>query len=168
MLYCVIFIHYATSITWLNTILSVSILLPVCLWIIVALHELSHLICFRIFGFKVKELRIGLLLFRFNKGGLKITFVGPSIFRGFCTVERVPHNSKTKLIIALVAGGTSGLLVSLTSLGILTLNIIPEGWKNFLILLSCIGLYSFYATLLSPKSADGQFIRKIIKEEFIK
>ena len=52
------------------------------------------------------------------------------IFRGFCTVGKSTKN-KVKLIIALVAGGVSGLLTSLTSLALFMLDIIPEGWDYF-------------------------------------
>ena len=165
-IYCIVSIHCATNIVTWNVISRAVILLPLCSWIIVAFHELSHVVCFRVFGFNIKAFRIGLLLIRFGKGTNKITLMDSGMFRGFCSIENNLQKSKTRLLIPLISGGMSGLLASIASLVSLILNITPEEWNCFFISLFCVGLYSFYATLLSPHSADGKLIRRIIKEEY--
>ncbi len=165
-LYCFVAINIAVNTIWQNYFLISGILLPICLGIIIVLHELSHLFCFCLFRFEVKELRIGLLLFNFEKNSKRLTFMNSGIFRGFCTVGKSTKN-KVKLIIALVAGGVSGLLTSLTSLALFMLDIIPEGWDYFFNSLFYVGLYSFFATLISPRSSDRKLIKEILKEEII-
>lgn len=167
-IYCCTALFFAIYLIPGDLILNAAIFFPLCSWMIIVLHELSHLIFFRVMGFRVKELRISLLLIRFNKGICNITLMNSGMFRGFCTVEKNAPKSPIRLIIPLLSGGISGLLTSLTSLGALTLNYIPDKWDSIFISLSCVGLYSFYTTLLSPKSADGKLIRKIIKEEFVR
>lgn len=104
----------------------------------------------------------------FDKGICKITLMGSGMFRGFCTIEGIAQKPKKRLIIPLLSGAISGLLVSFASIVTLTLNIISEKWNGFFISLFCVGLYSFYKTLLNPKSADGKLVREILKEKIVK
>lgn len=166
--YCCIALVFIINLAPRNLLLAATIFFPLCSWIVVVLHELSHWICFRAMGFRVKELKISLLLIRFDNGICKITLMSSGMFRGFCAVEKIVQKPKTRLIIPLLSGGISGLLTSIVSISVLTLNIIPEKWNSFFISLFCVSLYSFYTTLLNPKSADGKLIREIIKEEIVR
>lgn len=163
-LYCCVITCIIENISW-NGMLVVIILLPICLVVTIAVHELSHFICFVLLGFKVKNLRIGLFLFDFRKGAKKIFIMNSGMFRGFCTIEGFTFQDKKKLFIAIVAGGMSGLILSFIALWILELKSMPEQWNTFFISIFFTGLYSFYATLLSSRSTDGKLIRKIIREE---
>lgn len=162
-LYCFIVIYVVTHIANVNWLLVGGLFLPICSLIIILLHELSHLLCFRLFGFCIKELRIGLFQVK-NAGTPKIRIMDSGFFYGFCTIKRNSASSNAKMIISLMAGGVSGFLAGIVSFVIIILNIVSERWIGFFASLSCVGIYSFYATLISPRSAD----RKLIKEEIMK
>lgn len=162
-LYCFFVIYFVTNIKNINWLLVGGLFLPICSLMIVLLHELSHWLCFRLFGFCIKELRIGLFQV-ISMETPKIKIMDSGFFYGFCTIKRNTTTCNTKLIISLMAGGVSGLLASIISFTIIILNIASERWVGFFVSLFCVGIYSFYATLLSPRSAD----RKLIKEEFMK
>lgn len=162
-LYCFFVIYIVTNIKNINWLLVGGLFLPICSFMIVLLHELSHWLCFRLFGFCIKELRIGLFQI-INAGIPKIRIMDSGFFYGFCTIKRNTTTCNTKLIISLMAGGVSGFLASIVSLVIIILNIVSERWNGFFASMFCVGIYSFYATLISPRSAD----RKLIKEEFMK
>lgn len=164
-LYCFISSYIAIGITSWNLFFCAGILLPMCSEIVIVFHELSHFICFRLFGFQVKELKIGWLLFDFAGKPKKLLFVDSGLFRGFCTVANYEKKSKEKRIFALAAGGMSGLLLSFVSLAVLILDTIPKRWYGFFVSLFCVSLYSLFMTLLQPNSADRKLIKKILKEE---
>ena len=37
---------------------------PLSIWIVMLIHELSHWLCFKLFGFNVTELRVGLFVMK--------------------------------------------------------------------------------------------------------
>lgn len=162
-LYCFIVIYFIANAATINWLLVGGLLLPICSLIIILFHELSHLLCFKLFGFCIKELRIGLFHIK-NAGTPKIRIMDSGFFYGFCTIKRNTTSDNTKMIISLMAGGVSGFWAGIVSLVIIILNIVSERWIGFFASMFCVGIYSFYATLLSPRSAD----RKLIKEEIMK
>ncbi len=162
-LYCFFVIYFVTNIKNVNWLLVGGLFLPICSLMVVLFHELSHWLCFRLFGFCIKELRIGLFQI-INTETPQIKIMDSGFFYGFCTIKRSSTSSNAKMIISLMAGGVSGLLAGIVSFVIIILNIVSERWVGFFASLLCVGVYSFYATLLSPRSAD----RKLIKEEIMK
>lgn len=162
-LYCFIVIYVVTHAATINWLLVGGLFLPICSFIIILIHELSHLLCFRLFGFCIKELRIGLFQIK-NAGTLKIRIMASGFFYGFCTIKKSSASNNVKIIISLMAGGVSGFFTGMVSCVIIMLNIVSERWIGFFASMFCVGIYSFYATLLSPRSAD----RKLIKKEIMK
>lgn len=130
-LYCFAIIYVVDSIVNVSWLVVSGLFLPVCLWIIILLHELSHWLCFKLFGFRVRELRIGLFLINCVETTKKIKIVDSGFFRGFCIVDRKTKNGNVKLILSLMAGGVSGLLTSVISFSILILNIVTGKWRGF-------------------------------------
>lgn len=139
--------------------------LPLCSWLMLLIHELSHCLCFKLFGFYIKELRVGLFLLKFEENFKTLKIVNSGFFRGFCTVKGKTGKRKRELIFSLLAGGVSGLLISSMSFILMILNVVPKKWNGVLSSVVCVGLCSFYLTLISPKGADRKLIDKIIKEE---
>lgn len=146
-------------------LLIFGLFLPLCSWLMLLIHELSHWLCFKLFGFYIKELRIGLFLLKFEKNFKTLKIVDSGFFCGFCTIKEKTRERKRELIFSLLAGGVSGLLISIVSFILMILNIASKKWSGVLSSLICVGLCSFYVTLISPKGADRKLIDKIIKEE---
>lgn len=139
--------------------------MPLCAWLTVLQHELSHFLFFRLFGFRVKELRVGLFLLCFEGSGKVLRIVKSGFFYGFCTVKGKPDKGDYKMILSLLAGGVSGLLTGAVFLVLMLFDIAPRRWAGVLLSLIGAGFCSFYATLISPRAADRKLIGKIIKGE---
>lgn len=139
--------------------------LPLCAWLTVLLHELSHFLFFRLFGFRVKELRVGLFLLQLEGGAKALRIVESGFFNGFCTVKCKEEKGDYKLMFSLLAGGVSGLLSSAAFLALMLWDVVPGKLAGVLLALIGTGFYGFYATLVSPRAADRKLIGKIIKGE---
>lgn len=137
---------------------------PLSIWIVMLIHELSHWLCFKLFGFNVTELRVGLFVMKIQRNNFIISVVNKGFFRGYCSIDNQIKPDKNRLIVSLMAGGFSGLLLSAGAGALIISSIIPNRWSWTLASLICVGLYGFYATLLSPRSADRKLIQKILKE----
>lgn len=146
-----------------NKLVITLISIPMCLSITILVHEISHFIFFKIFGFSVTCLSIGLLNIKFKESNIKFNICNTSFFKGYCTINM--NNLKyNKLIICLAMGGISGLILSLFSLLIIKFGAVSQNCETFLFTMSITGLYSFYITFLNVDSADRKLINKIIKE----
>ena len=164
-LHCTVTIFVINNAKTINCLVAEILFLPICSWLIILVHELSHWLCFRLLGFRVKELRIGLFVFILDKTSKKFVVAESGFFRGLCVADITRGSSHKKMIFSLMAGGISGLLISAMSFIVLISKILPEQWSGVCISFICVGLYSFYATLLNKKSADRNLIKKLIIEE---
>lgn len=136
--------------------------IPFCLIITLIIHELSHLILFKLFGMKVTEIKIGILKMDFHNEKRIIKICGKNFFSGYCSIIYPSDCKKKKLaVIAFAGGGISGIIESLLSFYILMKISVSDNIKKFLLCLIFTGLYSFYTTLLRKSSADNQAIKKL-------
>ena len=148
------------SVFLLKFVLSI----PLCLMITIVIHELAHLIMFRLLGICVTEVKIGPLKVDFHFHKRKISICDEKIFRGYCSIA-YPSNYKKSAIIGFTAGGISGIIESLISFCILQNISIRAEAAPFLCCLIIVGIYSFYTTLLRKKSADNRAIDKLMKDD---
>lgn len=162
----IVAIYYAIIFCLLKGIFEIGSLgmyiiwLPFCGAIVVCIHEISHWAFFKLFGFRMKELRIGILDIEYRDESKKIKIVNAGIYSGCCRVYYNKNKKNVKLKISLLAGGISGLIIGIISLMIIAMDNITEQWRSFWYAMFCMGVYSFYATLLSPKSGDRRQLKK--------
>lgn len=145
----------------IGIVLSCVFTLPIAFLIILALHEVSHFLFFVIFGYKIKQLRIGLIDIRFDARRANVKLCDKGMFYGCCTINDSGKKNKIKIILSLLVGGLSGLLNCVTGLILLFVDVIPYRWIGFVIAIVIAGIYSFCATLLIPTSGDRLQIKKI-------
>lgn len=148
-----------------NSLLVFVLSVPACAWLTVLVHELAHWLCFVMFGYYVKEIKIGLLLVKCAGTTKLFSIAETGFFQGFCAIEKKADSSNYKLIFPLMAGGISGLVITLVSLILLVLKLVPRIWRGFFAAFVCVGIYSFYTTLIRKRSADRKLIDKIMNEE---
>lgn len=143
----------------LRTVMSV----PVCLFMTLVVHELTHLILFRCFGVRVTEVKIGLITVDLRQKKRTVKFFAPKFFSGYCSIVYPEGDRKKGAIIGFAGGGISGAFESLLSFCML-LKLSPQNSvAPFLCCLIIIGIYSFYTTLLRRTSADCQAIQELIR-----
>lgn len=163
----IVSIYFTIIFCVLNGIFEIGIVgmyiiwFPICGIIVVCIHEISHWFFFRIFGFRIQELRLGILDIKYGDEGKKINIVNARIYSGCCRIYYDKRKKNVKLKISILAGGISGLVIGNLSLMITTIDNIAIEWKSFGFAMFCMGLYSFYATLLSPQSGDRRQLKKI-------
>lgn len=141
----------------------VFLLLPLTLWFVLAIHEIMHALAFSVLGFRLKELRIGLLLIQFRKPRIKLSIESAGFFRGYCTADYSIKQKRWKTIVALLAGGVSGLLISLISFAFLMGKIISPKWDALLAANILCGLYTFGVALVNPRGTDRVLIERMLK-----
>ena len=138
--------------------------IPACSVIVLAVHEIAHFIAFRLFGMSVSELRVGLISFQFRQKRVSAKLLRTGFFCGSCVAWGLSGETPGKIVFALSAGGVSGLVVGALSFATFLFH-----WNtkidSFLICLSTVALYSFYATLISKRGADHNEIRKALEGE---
>lgn len=137
--------------------------LPLSLWMVVAIHEIMHALAFSVLGFRLKELRIGLFLIQFRKPRIKLSIESAGFFRGYCTADYSIKQKRWKTIVALLAGGVSGLLISLISFAFLMGKVIPAKWNALLAANILCGLYTFGVALVNPRGTDRVLIERMLK-----
>jgi hypothetical protein len=138
--------------------------LPLALWIILTIHEISHFLCFEALGYSVRQLRIGLADFRYDSKRVSVQLREKGMFYGCCTIRDSEKKYNKKIILSLLAGGLSGFFICIMSLILLFVKSVPDRWIGFVIALAISGIYSFIVTLLIPSSGDRLQI-KMIKGE---
>ena len=147
------------------TIITFFASLPLSIWMVLAIHEIMHALAFFAFGFPIKELRIGLLLIQFKKPWIRIRIESTGFFRGYCTAD-INKTKKWKTIVALLAGGLSGLLISLTSFAFLIGKVVSAKWDALLVANILCGWYSFVVSLVNPTGKDRKLIERLVNTHF--
>lgn len=153
-------IYYWGDIYFLTETLLIA---PICIYFILIVHELFHVLFFSLFQIPIVELCIGLFSINMRNNHFKINLINNGLFSGYCLFVS-QANKKEKIIAALIAGGISGIIIGIIALILLVTNAVSIR-KSFLWDLIFGGFYSFYVTLLNKKSADRIAIRKVLKRK---
>ena len=154
----VIIIVYNIS---MNHFLFFIISIPVSCYIVLTTHEIAHLICFKLFGCKVSELRIGIMQFNIKAKHISIHLHSKGIFTGYCKVTGISKIGTKKTICSLVMGGLSSLMLFIGSTFIIISSDTIQQTEVFFIALSIVSLISLWTTLINPRSADNKAIKKL-------
>lgn len=149
-----------TSLEWW---LYICITVPAVTILVVLVHEITHFLFFLMFGFRVKEIKVGIVRLNFESKRSRISIVDSNIFSGYCIVNK-EQKSDRKMVAPLVLGGVSGLVLGTISLFVVYRRDYQSRSSSFLWALVFVGLYSFVVTLLNPNSADNKAIKKILCE----
>lgn len=129
------------------------------IFLLMIVHETSHLFWFIVSGNKITRFNIGLIDL-IDDGNFHFKLKWKSPFSGCCIVNAKKNNGI--VILGLLSGGLSGLLIAFISL------LIGNGTYNLYVRLFCIyaciaGVISFVMTLVLPKSQDHIAINKLKK-----
>lgn len=143
--------------------LYICITVPAVTILVVLVHEITHLLFFYIFGFRVKEIKVGIVRLNFEGKRWRISIVDSNVFSGHCIADKGQKLDR-KMMLPLVSGGVSGLGLGVISLFVVYGKDYQSRSSCFLWVLFFVGLYSFVMTLLNPNSADNKAIKKILCE----
>ena len=159
--YCAAFIILSLQETSLEWWLYICITVPAVTILVVLVHEITHLFFFLIFGFRITEIKVGIVKLNFEGKRRRISIVDSNVFSGHCIVSKGQKLDR-KMILSLVSGGVSGLGLGVISLFVVYGKDYQSRSGCFLWVLVFVGLYSFIITLLNPNSADNKAIKKIL------
>lgn len=135
--------------------------MPLCILITCGLHEISHLIFFKLGGIRVKTLRIGLIKVQFEEKRILLSDEG--IFSGYCIAIKPKENKRIYIIIALLSGGASCIILSVVLLLLIFLNMV-ENISIFMLCMIIAGFINGVQSLFIPYSTDQILIKKYLKE----
>lgn len=134
--------------------------LYICFWVVCSIHEIFHAFFFRISNAEIKSMRVGVVLLKIENKKWRLILENKSFFSGSCTVIM---RDNVGMIVALYAGGVSGILLAAFFVGaIFVCGVEPSIFDMAIILM---GVGSGIYTLFWPYSADRRLI-KSIKEKY--
>ena len=145
----------------INFFINILLIFPFSMYLILLIHEISHLLIFVLCKIQVTEFCVGLFRIFKYKDRFIFDFKDHNFFSGYCSFKP-QRNKLTQVIAALMSGGISGAIISIVSLILILTNAVSMT-KPFFCSLFFAGTYSLYATLLRKNSADRIAINKLLK-----